>query len=88
VAIVLRPLADDELDRMFVWENDERAVEMAAFTRADSSDRRSFDAHYHRIEDDPDCTDGSRKIRNPSIRRRTMIAPTSFGRASRLASDP
>jgi RimJ/RimL family protein N-acetyltransferase len=56
VAIVLRPLADDDLDRMFVWENDERAVEMAAFTRADSSDRRSFDAHYHRIEDDPDCT--------------------------------
>jgi RimJ/RimL family protein N-acetyltransferase len=27
---------------------------MAAFTRADSSDRRSFDAHYHRIRDNSD----------------------------------
>jgi hypothetical protein len=27
------------------------AVKMAAFTRADSSDRRSFDAHHHRIRD-------------------------------------
>jgi len=56
VAIVLRPLADDDLDRLFVWENDDRAVKMAAFTRADSSDRRSFDAHYHRIRDNPDNT--------------------------------
>jgi RimJ/RimL family protein N-acetyltransferase len=56
VAIVLRPLADDDLDRLFVWENDDRAVKMAAFTRADSSDRRSFDDHYHRIRDNPDCT--------------------------------
>jgi RimJ/RimL family protein N-acetyltransferase len=56
VATVLRPLADDDLDRLFVWENDDRAVKMAAFTRADSSDRRSFDAHYHRIQDNPDCT--------------------------------
>ena len=53
MAIVLRPLADDDLDRLFVWENDDRAVKMAAFTRADSSDRRSFDAHYHRIRDNP-----------------------------------
>jgi hypothetical protein len=27
-------------DRLFVCENDDRAVEMAAFTRADSSDRQ------------------------------------------------
>lgn len=47
---------DDDLDRLFVWENDDRAVKMAAFTRADSSDRRSFDAHYHRIRDNPDNT--------------------------------
>jgi hypothetical protein len=51
VATVLRPLVDDDLDRLFVWENDDRAVKMAAFTRADSSDRRSFDAHHHRIRD-------------------------------------
>lgn len=56
MAIALRPLADDDLDRLFVWENDDRAVKMAAFTRADSSDRRSFDAHYGRIREDPDCT--------------------------------
>ena len=56
MATVLRPLADDDLDRLFVWENDDRAVKMAAFTRADSSDRRSFDAHYHRIRDNPECT--------------------------------
>jgi Acetyltransferase (GNAT) domain len=55
VATVLRPLTDDDLDRLFVWENDDRAVKMAAFTRADSSDR-SFDAHYHRIRDNPDNT--------------------------------
>jgi hypothetical protein len=47
VATVLRPLGDDDLDRLFVQENDNRA----AFTRADSSDRRSFDAHYHRLRD-------------------------------------
>jgi hypothetical protein len=46
VATVLRPLAGDDLDRLFVWENDDRAVRMAAFTRADSSDRRSFDAYH------------------------------------------
>ena len=56
MATVLRPLGDDDLDRLFVWENDDRAVKMAAFTRADSSDRRSFDAHYHRTRDNPECT--------------------------------
>lgn len=56
MATVLRSLADDDLDRLFAWENDERAVEMAAFTRTDSSDRRSFDAHYERIRHDPGVT--------------------------------
>ena len=56
MAIVLRSLADDDLDRLFVWENDDRAVKMAAFTRADSSDRWSFEDHYHRIRGNPDCT--------------------------------
>lgn len=56
MAIVLRSLADDDLDRLFVWENDDRAVKTAAFTRADSSDRWSFEDHYHRIRGNPDCT--------------------------------
>ena len=56
MAIVLRHLADDDLYLLFVWENDDRAVKMAAFTRADSSDRWSFDHHYHRIRGNPDCT--------------------------------
>ncbi len=56
VATVLRPLADDDLDWLFAWENDERAVEMAAFTRPDASDRRSFDAHYERVRHDPGVT--------------------------------
>jgi hypothetical protein len=29
---------------------------MAAFTRADPSDRTAFDAHYERIRNDPSCT--------------------------------
>lgn len=53
MAISLRPLADGDLDTLFVWESDPRAVEMAAFTRADPSDRSAFDAHYERVRSDP-----------------------------------
>jgi RimJ/RimL family protein N-acetyltransferase len=53
MAITLRPLADCDLDLLFVWESDPRAVQMAAFTRADPSDRAAFDAHYERIRNDP-----------------------------------
>lgn len=52
MAITLRPLADGDLDALFVWESDPRAVEMAAFTRADPSDRAAFDAHYERVRGD------------------------------------
>lgn len=52
-AITLRPVTDDDLDKVFVWESDPRAVAMAAFTRADPSDRDAFDAHYERIRNDP-----------------------------------
>jgi RimJ/RimL family protein N-acetyltransferase len=55
-AITLRPLADDDLDALFGWERDPRAVEMAAFTRADPSDRIAFDAHYARIRREPSNT--------------------------------
>lgn len=51
--ITLRTLTDGDLDTLFVWESDPRAVEMAAFTRADPSDRGKFDAHYERVRNDP-----------------------------------
>ncbi len=53
MAVTLRPFTDDDLDALFVWESDPRAVRMAAFTRADPSDRSAFDAHYERVRSDP-----------------------------------
>jgi RimJ/RimL family protein N-acetyltransferase len=53
--LALRPLADTDLDQLFEWERDPSAVAMAAFTRADPSDRAAFDRHYQQIRDDPDC---------------------------------
>ena len=53
MALTLRPFGDSDLDALFVWESDPRAVRMAAFTRADPSDRRAFDAHYERVRSDP-----------------------------------
>lgn len=54
--IVLRELSDDDLDPLFLWEQDPRAVEMAAFTPADPTDRAAFDAHLARIRHDPTTT--------------------------------
>jgi RimJ/RimL family protein N-acetyltransferase len=56
MAITLRPLADSDLDTLFGWERDPRAVEMAAFTRSDPSDRSAFDAHYERVRGNPSNT--------------------------------
>jgi RimJ/RimL family protein N-acetyltransferase len=56
MTIILRDLEDADLDRLFDWERDEAAVEMAAFTRADPSDRDAFDAHYERVRHDPAVT--------------------------------
>jgi RimJ/RimL family protein N-acetyltransferase len=53
VAIALRNLVDGDLDALFDWERDPRAVQMAAFTRADPLDRGEFDAHYERVRSDP-----------------------------------
>ncbi len=53
MAITLRTLADSDLDALFAWESDPRAVEMAAFTRTDPSDRGEFEAHYERVRNDP-----------------------------------
>lgn len=54
--ISLRSLADADLDVLFEWERDARAVALAAFTRANPSDRAAFDAHYARIRADPSAT--------------------------------
>jgi RimJ/RimL family protein N-acetyltransferase len=56
MTITLRPLADEDLDKLFVWESDPRAVELAAFTRADPSDRTAFDDHKARIRANPENT--------------------------------
>jgi len=56
MAIALRAFADSDLDALFTWESDPRAVEMAAFTRANPSDRGAFDAHYERVRGDSSNT--------------------------------
>lgn len=53
MTIRLRPLGDADLDAIFGWESDPEGVALAAFTRADPSDRAAFDAHYLRIRADP-----------------------------------
>jgi RimJ/RimL family protein N-acetyltransferase len=53
MAITLRTLTDGDLDALFVWESDPRAVQMAAFTRTDPSDRTAFEAHYERVRANP-----------------------------------
>jgi len=53
---MLRRLDDADLDVLFAWERDPRAVQMAAFTRADPSDRAASDVHYQRIRNDPTVT--------------------------------
>jgi RimJ/RimL family protein N-acetyltransferase len=53
MSMILRTFADGDLDALFGWESDPRAVRMAAFTRANPSDRRAFDAHYRRVRNNP-----------------------------------
>lgn len=56
MSVLLRFLEDADLDQLFKWERHPDAVEMAAFTRADPSDRAAFDIHYQRVRNDPDAT--------------------------------
>jgi len=56
MSISLRIVDDADLDQFFEWQRDPGAVAMAAFTRADPSDREAFDRHNRQIRDDPDCT--------------------------------
>lgn len=53
MASTLRPITDGDLDALFIWESDPRAIELAAFTRANPSDRAAFDAHYERVRREP-----------------------------------
>src|SRR5215213_3954737 len=55
MTVALRPIGEADLDQLFEWERDPDAVAMAAFTRADPSDRAAFDRHYQQIRDNPDC---------------------------------
>src|SRR6202046_4536803 len=52
----LRLVQDGDLDQLFAFERDPAAVQMAAFTRADPSDRQAFDAHYRRVRANPGNT--------------------------------
>ncbi|HYX76990.1 MAG TPA: GNAT family N-acetyltransferase [Gaiellaceae bacterium] len=56
MAITLRAFADSDLDALFTWESDPRAVQMAAFTGANPSDRSAFEAHYECVRSDPSNT--------------------------------
>lgn len=56
MATILRTFADSDLDALFAWESDPRAVQMAAFTRANPSERSAFDAHYERVRSNPSNT--------------------------------
>src|SRR5215211_3626466 len=51
-----RPVEDADLDQLFEWERNPEGVAMAAFTRADPSDRAAFDNHYQRLRSDSDAT--------------------------------
>ncbi|MGW9630356.1 GNAT family N-acetyltransferase [Agromyces sp. NPDC055520] len=51
--VTLRATRAGDLDALFGFEQDPTAVRMAAFTRADPSDRAMFDAHWRRLFADP-----------------------------------
>jgi RimJ/RimL family protein N-acetyltransferase len=51
--VTLRATRDGDLDALFTIEQDEAAVQMAAFTPPDPSDRAMFDAHWRRLLADP-----------------------------------
>lgn len=51
--VELRPVATTDLDAFFAYGSDPVAVDMAAFTARDPSDRAAFDAHWARILADP-----------------------------------
>jgi RimJ/RimL family protein N-acetyltransferase len=54
--VALRPVEDRDLDALFEQMRDPEAVQMAAFTAEDPSDRAAFDAHLARVRNSPDIT--------------------------------
>ena len=51
--VTLRATRDRDLDALFTFEQDATAVQMAAFTPPDPTDRATFDAHWRRLLADP-----------------------------------
>lgn len=49
----LREVAAGDLPVFFEHQRDPLGVHMAAFTAKDPDDRTAFDAHWHRLRDDP-----------------------------------
>ncbi|HEX3356154.1 MAG TPA: GNAT family N-acetyltransferase [Tepidisphaeraceae bacterium] len=52
--VLLRDVADDDLDDFFEHQIDPVANHMAAFTRKNPSDREAFNAHWAKIRGNPD----------------------------------
>jgi len=50
--VLLREVADDDLDVFFEQQRDPEASHMAAFTAKDPADRDAFDAHWRKIRAD------------------------------------
>ena len=51
--VVLRDVTEADLPIFFAHQQDEQAVQMAAFTAEDPSDRAAFDVHWVRIMGEP-----------------------------------
>src|ERR687894_396246 len=54
--VALRPVEVSDLDAIFEQMRDPESVRMAAFGRADPSDRRAFDAHMAKVMSSPENT--------------------------------
>ena len=69
----LRPVEIADLDALFAFESDPVAVQMAAFTPKDPSDRATFDAHWRRM-----LTDESMLVRTVTADGRVAGMIASF----------
>ncbi len=56
MTIALRAPRQEDLEDLFRWESDPTASAMAAFTRADPTDRGAFDAHQRRVRSNAENT--------------------------------
>ena len=51
-AVTLRELVDEDLDSLFMHQQDPEAIHMAAFTAADPTDRTAYNAHWAKVRAD------------------------------------